>query len=293
MGAFIKKAEVKKGDPLVAAGFLVAVSGLSKTKVKDAMNKGAVWIKRSKGKLNRLRTATASLRPGDQLELYYDPELLAKKPPVARRLADREQYSIWLKPAGLLAQGTLYGDHCSLMRQADLFFGLQREIFLVHRLDREAAGLMVLAHSRDAAAAFSEIFRNNLIIKKYRTEVRGNLFGKAAKGIIELPLDNKPAVTVYEVESYNEQTKTSLVSVIIRTGRLHQIRRHFEMIGYPVIGDPRYGSDNKNTTGMKLEAVSLSFKCPFLQKEVEYTIQNESAVSKQPQQKTMGGGDSL
>ena len=282
MGALIKKAEVKKGDPLGAAEFLVAVSGLSKTKVKDAMNKGAVWIKRSKGKLNRLRTATASLRPGDQLELYYDAELLAKKPPISRRLADREQYSIWLKPAGLLAQGTLYGDHCSLMRQADLFFGLQREIFLVHRLDREAAGLMVLAHSRDAAAAFSEIFRNNLIIKKYRIEVRGNFFEKAAKGIIDLPLDNKPAVTVYEVESHNEQTKTSLVSVIIRTGRLHQIRRHFEMMGYPVIGDPRYGSDNKNTTGMKLEAVSLSFRCPFLQKEVEYTIQNESAAPKQP-----------
>lgn len=272
MEPFIKKATVQKGDPLIAAEFLVGVSGLSKTKVKDAMNKGAVWIKRSRGKLNRLRTATASLRPGDQLELYYDPELLAKKPPVAHRLADRQQYSIWLKPAGLLAQGTMYGDHCSLMRQADLFFGLQREIFLVHRLDREATGLMVLAHSSQAAAAFSEIFRNNLIIKKYRTEVRGDLRKKAPQGTIDLPLDSKPAVTEYEVESYNEQTDTSLVSVIIKTGRLHQIRRHFDMIGFPIIGDPRYGTDNKNTSGMKLEAVSLSFRCPFLKKEVEYKI---------------------
>ncbi|MBA4373103.1 MAG: RNA pseudouridine synthase [Thermodesulfovibrio sp.] len=272
MEPFTKKATVQKGDPLGAADFLVAASGLSKTKIKDAMNKGAVWIKRSKGKLNRLRTATASLRPGDQLELYYDPELLAKKPPVAHRLADRQNYSIWLKPAGLLAQGTMYGDHCSLMRQADLFFGVQREIFLVHRLDREAAGLMVLAHSSQAAAAFSEIFRNNLIVKKYRTEVRGDLRSKAPKGTIDLPLDNKPAVTEYAVESYNENTNTSLVRVIIKTGRLHQIRRHFEMIGFPVIGDPRYGKDNKNIGGMRLEAVSLSFRCPFLRKEVEYRI---------------------
>lgn len=272
MEPFIKKATVQKGDPLIAADFLVAASGLSKTKVKDAMNKGAVWIKRTKGKLNRLRTATASLRPGDQLELYYDPELLAKKPPVAHRLADRQQYSIWLKPAGLLAQGTMYGDHCSLMRQADLFFGLQREIFLVHRLDREATGLMVLAHSSQAAAAFSEIFRNNQIIKKYRTEVRGDIRKKAPQGTIDLPLDSKPAVTEYEVESYNEQTDTSLVSVIIKTGRLHQIRRHFDMIGFPIIGDPRYGTDNKNASGMRLEAVSLSFRCPFLKKEVEYKI---------------------
>jgi tRNA pseudouridine32 synthase/23S rRNA pseudouridine746 synthase len=272
MDPFLKKMTVLKGDPLVAADFLVAASGLSKTKVKDAMNKGAVWIKRTKGKPNRLRTATAALRPGDQLELYYDAELLAKKPPVANRVADRQNYSIWLKPAGLLAQGTMYGDHCSLMRQADLFFGLQREIFLVHRLDREAVGLMVLAHSSQAAAAFSEIFRNNLIIKKYRTEVRGDLRKKAPQGTIDIPLDNKPAVTAYEVESYNAETDTTLVSVIIKTGRLHQIRRHFDMIGFPVIGDPRYGTDNKNASGMKLEAVSLSFRCPFLKKEVEYKI---------------------
>lgn len=263
---------MQKGDPLAAADFLAAASGLSKTKVKDAMNKGAVWIKRSRGKPNRLRTATASLRPGDQIELYYDPELLAKKPPVAHRLADRHHYSIWLKPAGLLAQGTMYGDHCSLMRQAELFFGLQREIYLVHRLDREATGLMVLAHSSQAAAAFSEIFRNNLIIKKYRTRVRGDLRRKSPRGTIDLALDNKPAVTEYEVAAYDEETDTSLVSVIIKTGRLHQIRRHFDMIGFPVIGDPRYGTDNKNSSGMMLEAVSLSFTCPFLKKEVEYRL---------------------
>jgi len=272
MEPFIKKTTVQKGDSLIAAEFLAAASGLSKTKVKDAMNKGAVWIKRTKGKPNRLRTATAALRPGDQLELYYDAELLAKKPPKAHRVADRQNYSIWLKPAGLLSQGTMYGDHCSLMRQAELFFGLQREVFLVHRLDREATGLMVLAHSSQSAAAFSEIFRDNRIIKKYRTEVRGNLRKKAEKGTIDLPLDGKPAVTEYEVESYDEQSDTSLVSVIIKTGRLHQIRRHFDMIGYPVIGDPRYGTDNKNASGMKLEAVSISFRCPYLRKDVEYKI---------------------
>lgn len=272
MDPFIKKATVNKGDPLAAAEFLAAASGLSKTKIKDAMNKGAVWIKRSRGKLNRLRTATASLRPGDQLELYYDAELLARKPPAAHRLADREAYSIWLKPAGLLSQGTMYGDHCSLMRQAELFFGLQRAIFLVHRLDREAAGIMVLAHSSQAAAAFSELFRDNRIVKKYRTAVRGDLRSRALQGTIDLPLDNKPAVTVYEVESYNSQEDVSRVNVVIKSGRLHQIRRHFEMIGFPVIGDPRYGEGNKNAEGMQLEAVSLSFRCPYLRKEVEYRI---------------------
>jgi tRNA pseudouridine32 synthase/23S rRNA pseudouridine746 synthase len=52
------------------------------------------------------------------------------------------------------------------------------------------------------------------------------------------------------------------VDVIIRTRRKHQIRLHFEMIGFPVMGDPRYGEGNKNTEGMKLTATALEFKCP-------------------------------
>jgi len=55
----------------------------------------------------------------------------------------------------------MFGDHRSLMRQADLFFKSSREIFLVHRLDREVPGLMLLAHSREAAARLPEMFRKN------------------------------------------------------------------------------------------------------------------------------------
>jgi tRNA pseudouridine32 synthase/23S rRNA pseudouridine746 synthase len=47
------------------------------------------------------------------------------------------------------------------------------------------------------------------------------------------------------------------------SGRKHQIRRHFDMIGHPVMGDPRYGKGNKNAEGLQLLATSLKFKCPF------------------------------
>ena len=47
------------------------------------------------------------------------------------------------------------------------------------------------------------------------------------------------------------------------------------MIGFPVIGDPKYGTGNKNTAGMKLSAVSLRFHCPFLDREVEYVLQTK------------------
>ena len=236
------------------------------------MNKGAVWLKRKNSKMKRLRRASTSLNPGDQVEIYYDSDLLALQPPKAVCLSDQKHYSVWFKPAGMLAQGTQYGDHCSLMRQAELYFRSLREVFLVHRLDREASGLMLLAHSKDAAAKLSELFQNNLITKTYLVEVLGNLAEKGRQGAIDLALDGKPSLTEFEVKSYLPATNTSIVEVVIRTGRLHQIRRHFEMLGFPVIGDPKYGTGNKNTAGMKLSAVSLKFRCPFLGREVAYVL---------------------
>jgi tRNA pseudouridine32 synthase/23S rRNA pseudouridine746 synthase len=151
-------------------------------------------------------------------------------------------------------------------------FGNTREFFLIHRLDREAEGLMLIAHAKDAAARLSELFQKNLIIKKYRVEVLGNLGERSCKGIIDLPLDGKTALTEFEVESYNKDSNTSMVDITIKTGRLHQIRRHLEMIGFPVIGDPKYGKGNKNSEGMKLVAYSLRFRCPISNREVEYAI---------------------
>ncbi|MDH4232531.1 MAG: RluA family pseudouridine synthase [Nitrospirota bacterium] len=255
-----------------ACEFLSVKTGLSKARVKDAMNKGAVWLKRKNGKAKRLRRASAPLAEGDRVEMYYDGELLSLRPPEAHCLSDQKHYTVWFKPAGLLAQGTRYGDHCSLMRQAELHFRSSREIFLVHRLDREASGLMVLAHSKDAAAKLSALFQKNLAIKKYRVEVLGNLGEKGPRGTIELPLYGKASFTEYAVIAYNAAANTSVVDVIIKTGRLHQIRRHFEMIGFPVMGDPKYGTGNKNTDGMKLSAVSLRFTCPFLKREVQYAL---------------------
>ncbi len=264
---------VGKGISGTICDFLASGTGLSKSRIKDAMNKGALWVGKESGrvsKLRRLRKATAMLTDRMRIEFYYDEKLLALKPPQARCLDDRKDYSVWLKPPGLMAQGTKYGDHCSLLRQVEQSFGNMRDFFLVHRLDREAAGLMLIAHTKDAAARLSELFQKNLVIKKYRVEVLGNLSERGSKGTIDLPLDGKKAFTEYELEFFSPTTNTSTVDVTIKTGRLHQIRRHFDMIGYPVIGDPKYGKGNKNMEGMKLVAYSLRFRCPFGNSDVEF-----------------------
>jgi tRNA pseudouridine32 synthase/23S rRNA pseudouridine746 synthase len=268
---------VVPGDPDTACAVLAARSGLSKIRVKDAMQKGAAWLTSKRGKRRRIRRATTAVVPGDRLALYYDAAILAAKPPRARMVADRRDYSVWFKPAGLMTQGTDFGDHCCLLRQVDVFFRSRRPVFPVHRLDREAAGILLLAHSKSAAAKLSRLFRNRSIAKHYRAEVLGPIpAGRRQR--IEVPLDGKPALTEYALIAFRPETGTSCVDVWITTGRLHQIRRHFDMIGHPVIGDPRYGTGNKNTAGLRLAAVGLAFDCPFSGKTVRFTLPPEAAA---------------
>ncbi len=273
MNRFTKEIIIAADNKLTACELLATETGLSKGKIKDAMTKGAVWLKKKKGKLQRIRRATAALLPGSVLTIHYDAALLALAPPPASCISDQKHYSIWHKPAGLMAQGNQYGDHCSLLRQGEQHFHPHRPVFLVHRLDRETEGLMIIAHSREAAMSLSRLFQNHLIDKRYQVEILGNIFNRPENSI-SFPLDGKEAITEYEAVTYDSATNTSRVMVHLKTGRLHQIRRHFELIGHPVIGDPRYGTGNKNKKGLQLVADQLRFVCPFTKREMIFQLQN-------------------
>jgi len=251
--------------------FLVKKSGLSKVKVKDAMQKGALQVKTNNGKFKRVRRAKTKLARGSYVMFYYDEKLLKLEPTEATLLKDNKDYSVWIKPSGMVVQGTKYGDHCSLLRYAELYFKQLREVFLLHRLDREASGIVLIAHNKKAAAKLSKLFAESTLIKEYKIEVLGHLEGE---GTIDKPLDNKKALTKYQVID-RESEKGTILSVTIETGRFHQIRRHFNMIGYPVMGDPKYGQGNKNRQGMKLAATGLKFKSPFSHKDVAYRVPEE------------------
>ncbi len=255
-------AEYRVQHAACLADFLALQSGLAKARLKDCMNKGGVWLQREGGKVLRSRKAKTMLRPGDRVLLYYDQGILDQKPPAPRLVADLIDYSVWDKPPGLLAQGSQFGDHCSLLRLAQLAFAPVREAFLVHRLDREASGLMLIAHSKRAAAGLSRIFQAHLMLKQYEITVRG-LWDRGENGSITLPLDGKEATTRYQLLAQEQAEGNSRLLITLETGRLHQIRRHFAMSGFPVIGDPKYGTNNKNRTGLALRAVRLAFDCPL------------------------------
>ncbi len=262
---------VVAGDPPGAADVLARVSGLSKGVVKDAMRKGAVHVGRAGRTPNRLRRETATVRPGDVLEIHYDAALLALVPPEARLVRDAVRWSAWDKPAGLLTQGTPFGDHATLLRQAEKALG--RPALPVHRLDREVSGLVLVAHDERAAAALSALLREGRVVKRYRAEVLGDVaFALGREGVVETPLDGKNARTLWRVVSHDAERGATTLDVTIETGRQHQIRRHLESIGHPVLGDPRYGAGNKNRDGMRLAAVFLAFAEPFTGEAVELAL---------------------
>ncbi len=265
-------------DPDTVCDALALHSGLPKGRIKKAMNCGAVWLQRSDTKSRRIRRATTRVEPGDCVSLFYDESILSQVPPRARCIRDLTAYSVWFKPANLMTQGTRFGDHGALTRQVERHFIPQRKVFPVHRLDRETSGLVIIAHHRRSAALLSEMFRSRMVRKTYRAWVLGDLGSIGSEGTIDRQLDTRRAVTHYAIKRFDAQKNQSLVQVTPVTGRRHQIRRHFDMIGHPVIGDPRYGNGNKNKSGLQLTAVGLAFECPLGNGSIKMIIDHTDAT---------------
>ncbi len=237
-----------------AVDLLSTASGLSKLRLKEAMGKGAVWVRRGGGKPQRLRRGSAEVKAGDTLRLCYDQKILAAPVPVPVLLEDQRTFSLWFKPVGLLAQGTDFGDFCSLLRLVELHFNQKRKAFPVHRLDREVSGLVLVAHEPKAAARLSRYFAERLVAKSYLAGVRGRI-DQGESLLLEAKLDGKPAITRCLGLAYDQEGNESLVLVKPETGRLHQIRRHLADHGTPIVGDYRYGGADQSC--MRLCAVRL------------------------------------
>jgi tRNA pseudouridine32 synthase/23S rRNA pseudouridine746 synthase len=235
-----------------ATDFLAQATGLSKSKIKTTMTRGAVWLKSGSGR-KRLRRAKAKLFPGDMVSVYYSPKVLEAVPAKPILVDDQPTFSVWEKPVGLMSGGSRFGDHCSINRVVEQ--QLDRPTFLVHRLDRYVWGLMVLAHSKSAAAHLSRQFQERKTTKIYHAIVHGKLSEERA---INKPVDKKVASST--VKPIRLNADTSLIEVRIETGRKHQIRQHLASIDHPVVGDRHYGSEDMK--GIQLAAVELGFESP-------------------------------
>ncbi len=250
---------------------LQRATGLSRQRIKLAMTQGAVWLTRGRN-TRRLRRVKRALRMGDEVHLYYDAEILAEIPAEPTLIADVGGYSVWHKPCGLRSQGSKWGDHCTVARWAERHLQPERPAFTVHRLDRAANGLILVAHSKAMAAALSELFRKRAVEKRYRVIVAGDFSTKPIPIRVERPIDEREAISEFSLQKVSSGGGRSLLDVRIETGRKHQIRRHLAGLGHPVIGDRLYGEGVEDEVDLQLTAYLLAFHCPVRNEQVEYRL---------------------
>lgn len=232
---------------------LQAETGFSKQRLKKIMKQGAVWLTRNQS-TRRLRRADARVTNQDELHLYVDDEVLDQTPAQAILIADEKDYSVWYKPAGVLSQGSKWGDHCTIYRIAEQTLSPQRTAFIVHRLDRAASGVILLAHKKKTAAWFSRQFETRQVDKVYQAIVHGHF---PEPRCIDVPLSGKSAISHVTPVQYDQQSDSTRVEVNIETGRKHQIRQHLATAGFPIVGDRLYGNTT-DKTDLKLVSCSLA-----------------------------------
>jgi tRNA pseudouridine32 synthase/23S rRNA pseudouridine746 synthase len=248
---------------------LAIETSLSKQRLKQAMYQGCVWLTRGQ-QTHALRRASKSVQAGDVIHLYYDEQVLAQVPPAATLFADEGGYSVWYKPYGLYSQGTKWGDHCTITRYAEQHLQPQRPAFTVHRLDRAAQGLILVAHSKTLAATLSQLFATRQVEKRYRVLVVGQ-WPTTEPRLLDTAIEGKTARSWVRLIAYQPEKNQSLVEVTLETGRKHQIRRHLAGVGFPVVGDRLYGGQLQ-TEDLQLTACYLKFICPIARVEKRFQL---------------------
>jgi 23S rRNA pseudouridine1911/1915/1917 synthase len=229
------------------------------------------------------RAKSFRLEGGEEVELAAETPLAAIAPPPEPRIVWEDEHLLVVdKPAGLVvhpgaghASGTLVDALAGKVAG-----GEEDRPGIVHRLDRDTSGLMVLARSPDAHARLQELVRERALQRIYLALVRGN--PRSHTGRIEAPIGRdrseptrvsldtdspREAVTHFEVERL--WPAHALLRVRLETGRMHQIRVHLGAIDLPVIGDRVYGIKEPALGRQFLHAAELSFPHPFSGERIE------------------------
>lgn len=226
----------------------------------------------------------ASLKEGDTVTIQFpqprvvQPKDLELDPPV-EIVYEHPEFLILSKPAGLvmhapseMSQVITLVDWLVAHFQNITEVGYVDRPGIVHRLDKDTSGIVIIPRTNYAHGIFGDMFHDRKVKKVYYALVEGH---PDRSGTIALPISRDPitrvkmsaraqgqkqreAETNYEVVEYFDNA--ALVKVMPVTGRTHQIRVHFAAIGHPLIGDATYGKKSKDIDRHALHAQQLSFE---------------------------------
>lgn len=251
---------------------------------------------------SEIKKPSYQLREGDSIEIRLpekdDVKIIPQNIPL-NIIYEDENMLVVNKPSGMLTHPTSnerentlvnallyqYGDNLS-----DVNGAFRRGI--LHRLDRNTSGLLMIAKNNRAHEFLAEQIKNHEIIKKYRAVLKGDY--PADEDIIEMPIgrnpnqpykmmvreDGKPSKTILKViKRFREATYVELTLV---TGRTHQIRVHTSYKKFPVYNDTLYGAGKGkvNTEEQVLQSYYLRFTKPFGDEIIELQIEPDEKLNK-------------
>lgn len=262
--------------------FLLKELSINRSQIKKYISKGSILVNEKNVKAGYI------LKENDNISIDYEEKLeLIPKEIDFKVLYEDEYIAVISKPQDLIVhpgaghfEDTLVN---GLLYRFDKLAKTPEEFRpgIVHRLDKDTSGLMIIAKDDKAYLKLVEQFKNSEIHKEYLAIVEGRI---ESKGRIEEPIGRDPrnrlkmavvyensknAITEYEVlKNYNAFT---LMNIKLLTGRTHQIRVHMSYINHPVLGDLTYGHKNKyKIKKQMLHAYKLKFNHPITGEKLEF-----------------------
>ena len=256
---------------------------MPKKRIKQYLTHGSIYVNN-----NKTTKYNDKVMPG--MTIVIDTENKNKQELPFDILLEDEHIIVVNKPSGLLTiatnkekEKTLYHIVRDYLRKKDK----NAKVFIVHRLDQDTSGIVVLAKDEKTKNKLQENWNEYVTIREYIAVVEGKLKKKEDRIVQRLKEtktnlvyvtkdeDGKEAITNYEVIKENENY--SMVKIKIETGRKNQIRVAFATLNHPIVGDKKYGDNKTKENRLYLHANRLKMYYPEIKKEIlfETTTPNE------------------
>lgn len=275
---------VKKDGELLE--YLYENLNMPKKRIKQYLTHGAIYVNN-----NRVKQYNYHVVSG--MNINIDTESKNKKTLPFEVLFEDDHIIVVNKPSGLLTIATAKEKERTLyhiVREYLISKEKQSKVFIVHRLDKDTSGIVVLAKDEKTKNQLQENWNEYVSLREYVAVVHGHLkedSGRVVQNLMETKTnlvyvsrsnEGKEAITNYKVIKENENY--SLVNVSIETGRKNQIRVAFQSLRHPIVGDKKYGDTRDKETRLYLHANRLKMYYPVLKKDILFETANPQEFKK-------------